>query len=87
MKIMQDELEKKAELLRLAGGMLNSIVEGLSQVDLETRRKIMELCGEACARAALFGVSNLDVAERIEEEVDEEEILERANEELLWCGT
>ena len=85
---MQNELDKKEKLLRLAGGLLNSIIEGLNEVDLETRKKIMQLCGETCAGEVLFGGGDLDIAKKIaEEEVDEEEILRRANREILWCGT
>lgn len=85
---MQNELDKKEKLLKLAGDLLNSIIKGLNEVDLETRKKIMQLCGETCAREALFGGGDLDIAKKIaEEEVDEEEILKRANKEILWCGT
>ena len=85
---MQNKLEKKEKLLKLAGGLLNSIIKGLNEVDLETRKKIMQLCGETCAGEALFGGGDLDISKKIaEEEVDEEEILKRANKEILWCGT
>lgn len=85
--IMQNELEKKERLLKLAGGLLNSIVKGLNDVDLETRKKIMQSCGETCAGEELSGGGDLKIAKKIaEEEVDEEEILKRANRELLWCG-
>ena len=87
MSTMRDELDKKTMLLRLVGDLFNSVVEGLSQVDPETRKKIMELCGETCAREELYGPA-LDIAHRIaEEETGEERILERANREILWCGT
>jgi len=77
---MQNKLDKKEKLLKLAGGLLNSIIKGLNEVDLETRKKIMQLCGETCAGEALFGGGDLDIAKKIaEEEVDEEEILKRAN--------
>lgn len=85
---MQNELDKQEKLLKLTGDLLNSIIKGLNEVDLETRKKIMELCGETCARESLFGGGDLDIAKKIaEEEIDEEEILKRANKELLWCGT
>ena len=71
-------------MLKRAGEILNSIIKGLDKVDLETRKKIMELCGEACARSD----GDLKVAKRIAEEaVDEEEILARINKENIWCGT
>lgn len=81
---MLNELDEKAKLLKRAGAVLNSIIKGLDEVDLEIRKKIMELCGEACARED----GDLEIAKKIAEEaVDEEEILKRANKEILWCGT
>jgi hypothetical protein len=47
---MENELEKTSMLLKLTGDMLNSILEGLNNVDLETRIQIMKFCGETCAR-------------------------------------
>ena len=85
---MQNELDKKDKLLKLAGSLLNSIMKGLNEVDLGTRKKIMELCGEACAGEALFGGGDLDIAKRIAKEaIDEKAILRRANKELFWCGS
>lgn len=79
-----NELDEKAKLLKRAGELLNSIIEGLDEVDLEARQRIMELCGEACAHSD----RDLEIAKRIAEEtVDEEEILVKVNKEILWCGT
>lgn len=81
---MSDELDERAELIKLAGGMLNSIVEGLKDVDSETRLMIMEKAGEACAEAT----GGLEIARRIAEgTTDIGEILERVNEEIPWCGS
>jgi predicted hydrocarbon binding protein len=81
--MMLNELDEKARLLKRTNAMLNSIIRGLKEVDLETRKKIMELCGEACARED----GDLEIAKRIAEETnDEEEILRRANKEIPWCG-
>ena len=80
---MSNEPDEKAELLKLAGGVLNSIMKGLDEVDLESRKKIMEACGEACTIAT----GGLENAECIAEETaDAEGILTRINEEILWCG-
>ena len=80
---MANEADEKAKLLKRAGAVLNSILKGLDEIDLETRQKIMELCGEACARED----GDLEIAKRIAEEAaDEDEILARANKEILWCG-
>jgi len=74
---------EEMKLLKRAGELLNSILQGLIEVDLETRKKIMELCGEACARED----GDLEIAKRIAEEtVDEEEIIARVNKEILWCS-
>jgi len=84
---MQNELDKNAKLLKLAGDLLNSIIKGLDEVELGTRKKIMELCGGTCAEEALFGGGDLEIAKGIAEEaVGEEEIIARANREILWCG-
>lgn len=81
---MLSELDEKTRLLKRTGELLNSIIKGLDKVDLETRLKIMELCGEACARSD----GDLEIAQRIaEESADEDEILARVNREIPWCGT
>jgi hypothetical protein len=73
-------------LLKFAGQMIVSLIAGLELADTETRKRIMQLCGEACAREEFFGPS-LEVTKRIgEEEIDTDKILERANEEILWYG-
>ncbi len=81
---MPNELDEKTRLFKRTNAVLNSIIKGLEKVDLETRKKIMELCGEACARED----GDLEIARRIAEETtDEEEILTRVNNEIPWCGT
>jgi predicted hydrocarbon binding protein len=83
---MEDELRGKEALLRMTGNLLSAILEGLGGVDPETRSRVMEACGEACAREKFWGPA-IDIARRIaEEETDLDRILERANSELLWCG-
>ena len=81
---MVNKLNEQAKLLKRASEVLNSIINGLDEVDLEARQKIMELCGEACARSD----GDLEIAKRIAEETtDEEEILTKVNKEIPWCGT
>jgi len=81
---MVNKLNEQAKLLKRASEVLNSIINGLDEVDLETRQKIMELCGEACVRSD----GDLQIAKRIAEETtDEEEILTKVNKEIPWCGT
>jgi len=80
---MLNELDEKTKLLKRAGRVINSIIKGLDEVDLETRQKIMEISGEACAVAG-----SLKIAKRIAEEAaDEDEILTRMNKEIPWCST
>jgi len=81
---MINELDEKEKLLKRAGKFLSLIMNGLNAVDLETKKKIMELCGEACACSD----GDLEIAKRIaEESIDEHEILARVNKEIPWCGT
>ena len=80
----EEILNEKEKLLRRASFVLNAIIKGLDDLDVETREKIMESCGEACARED----GDLEIAERIAREtVNEEEILARVNKEITWCGT
>jgi hypothetical protein len=79
---MQPELEKKELLLKLSSNILNALLDGLSLTDQETRLEIMRMCGEACAREEHWGPAT----EIAEEEDDVERVLERANNEILWCG-
>ena len=82
--MMISEIDEKEKLLKRAGAVLNSIIKGLDEVDLETRKKIMELCGEACAHSD----EDLRTAKKIgEEAADENEILTRMKKELPWSGT
>lgn len=81
-----DELERRSFLLRMTGNMLSAVLEGLEDVDPETKRRVMARCGEACAREKHYGPA-VDIAWRISgEEGDLDRILERANEEISWCG-
>jgi len=80
----REAVEKRERLLRRASYILKSIMRGLEEVDLEIKEKIMELCGEACARED----KDLEITRRITAEAtDEEQILVRVNKEISWCGT
>ena len=70
------------ELLKQTGMMIDYIVEGIKNLDEETRLRIMEKCGEACAES-----TSLNIAEKIAEETEVIDlILFRANKEIPWCG-
>jgi len=72
----------RESLLRQTGRMIDLIVEGLEGADEETKLRIMERCGEACAE-----VGDLGIARKIAEETDDiDEIVAKANDEIAWCG-
>jgi len=61
---------------------MNSIIKSLEDIDLEKKKKIMEKSGEACA---LDG--SLKIAQKIAKETTNlEEIIQKANELIPWCG-
>jgi len=69
-------------LLKQTGRMIDFIVAGLEGVDEETRLRIMERCGEACAETG-----DLRIARKIAGETDDiDEIVARANDEIALCG-
>lgn len=75
-------MSDREKLLEQTGRMIDRIVKGLEGLDEETRLGIMEGCGEACAE-----VGDLAVARKIADETDDvDEIVARANGEILWCG-
>ena len=72
----------RESLLRQTGRMIDLIVEGLEGADEETRLRIMERCGEACAE-----VGDLGIARKIAEETDDiDEIVAKTNDKIAWCG-
>jgi len=77
------ETEANMKLLRRSGRLLNAIVKSLDEVDLKTRKRIMESCGKACAQED----GDLAIAEGIGETASNmAEVVDRVNKELLWCG-
>ncbi len=75
-------MSDRESLLRQTGRVIDHIVRGLEEVDEETKLRIMEKCGEACAQ-----VGDLHIAVKIAEETDDlDEIVLRANTEIAWCG-
>lgn len=80
------EKEGSETLLRLTANILNTVMEGLEAVDEESKLEIMKACGKVCADEETWGPA-VDIARRIsEQEQDLERIIERANEEIDWCG-
>ena len=83
----KDPIMKKPPLLKFSGDMINALLQGLEQLDPKVRMRIMEKCGDACAKQEYYGPA-LDIARKIaEEETDLNRITERVNREILWCGT
>ncbi len=83
---MWSEEERSETLLRLTADILNTIMEGLEAVDEGSTLEIMKACGGVCAEEEMWGPA-VDIARRIsEQEQDLERIIERANEDIAWCG-
>ena len=80
------KFDDKEKLLKLTSDIFNSLLEGLSQIDHETMKKVIGLCGEACARSELFGPAINKARIIADEETDEARILGRMNNEIGWCG-
>ncbi|MFX0063098.1 MAG: DUF6144 family protein [Candidatus Hermodarchaeota archaeon] len=81
---MKKESDNYQFALNMTKELLNSLIQGLekTEIDLETRKEIMEYCGQACAK--LYG--HLDIAEKIAEEASTvQEILSQFN-AVPWCG-
>lgn len=73
-------------LLKMASNLINGLLEGVSELTVETQMKVMEYCGFACANDEHWGCA-IQIAKGIAiEETQEERILERANTEIQWCG-
>ncbi|UCD00691.1 MAG: hypothetical protein JSV23_07305 [Promethearchaeota archaeon] len=69
-------------MLERAGRVINSIIKGLEEIPLETRKKIMGKSGETCALAGSF-----KIAKKIAEETTEiEQIIAKINNQVPWCG-
>ena len=80
---MLSETDANMKLLRRSSKLLDAIVKSLDDFDLETRKRIMESCGKACAQED----GDLAIAEEIGKTAGNmTEVVERINKELLWCG-
>jgi hypothetical protein len=52
---MEAEKEGPETLLRLAGEILDAVMEGLDSLDEESKKEIMKRCGRACAEEDTWG--------------------------------
>jgi len=83
---MDAEEERRETLLRLAGEILDAVMEGLDSMDGESKMEMMKRCGRACAEYEAWGPA-VAIAGRIsEQEQDLERVIDRANDEIAWCG-
>lgn len=81
-----DEYAQPEKLLKFASNTINAMLDGLSLIEEEDRDNIMKLCGEACSKEKIWGPS-IELAEKISREAKEiDEIIERLNSEISWCG-
>ncbi len=79
---MLNKYNSKKALLERSGRVINSIINGLEDLSVEQRRKIMEKSGEECAIAGSY-----KIAKRISQKTkDIEEIIEKINNQIPWCG-
>ena len=78
-----DETGKQRFMLRRASVFSNGVLEGVSKLDADEQKEIMEYCGKACATIT----GNLGIAEEIAKlPLSLEEKLDRLNENDIWCG-
>jgi len=79
---MVNKYNNKRALLERSSRVMNSIINGMEELSIVERRKIMEKSGEACAMAGSY-----EIAKKISEETTcIEEIIEKINNKIPWCG-
>jgi len=79
---MSNKYNSEKALLERSSRVINSIINGMEELSIVKRRKIMEKSGEACAMAGSF-----EIAKKISEETTRiEEIIEKINNQIPWCG-
>jgi predicted hydrocarbon binding protein len=79
---MRNKYNSKKSLLERSGRFINSIINGLEELSIEQRKKIMEKSGEECAIAGSY-----KIAKKISQKTNDiEEIIEKVNYQIPWCG-
>jgi len=79
---MPNKYNSKKALLERSGRVINSMINGLEDLSIETRRKVMEKSGEECAIAGSY-----QIAKKISEKTNNiKEIIEKVNSQIPWCG-
>jgi predicted hydrocarbon binding protein len=79
---MRNKYDSKKALLKRSGRFINSLINGLDDLVIEKRRKVMEKSGEECAI-----VGSYKIAKKISQKTNNiEEIIEKINSQIPWCG-
>lgn len=79
---MSNKYNSKTALLERSSRVINSMINGMEELSSAKRRKIMEKSGEVCALAGSY-----EIAKNISEEATSiEEIIEKVNNQIPWCG-
>jgi len=79
---MSNNYNNNKKLLERSGRVINSIINGMEELSIAKRRKIMEKSGEACAIAGSY-----EIAKKISEKTTNiEEIINDINNQIPWCG-
>ncbi|NHJ26050.1 MAG: hypothetical protein EAX89_15845, partial [Candidatus Lokiarchaeota archaeon] len=79
---MPSKYDSKKALLERSGRVINSIINGLEDLSIEKRKSVMEKSGQECALAGSY-----KIAKEISQTTDNiEEIIEKANNQIPWCG-
>ena len=79
---MSNKYNSKKALLERSSRIINSIINGIEELSVAKKKRIMEKSGEACAIAGSY-----EIAKKISEETTcIEEIIEKINNQIPWCG-
>ena len=79
---MSNNYNNNKKLLERSGRVINSIINGMEELSIAKRRKIMEKSGEACAIAGSYEIAK-DISEKT---ANIEEIINNINNQIPWCG-
>ncbi len=79
---MLNKYDSKKALLQRSSSVINSIINAIEKLDVTEKKKIMQKSGEACAIAGSY-----QIAKKISEDTTNiEEIIEKINNKIPWCG-
>ena len=79
---MSNKYNSKKALLERSSRVINSIINGIEELSIANRMKIMEKSGVECAVAGSY-----KIAKKISEETTSiEELIDKINTQIPWCG-